>query len=138
MIPTVPLNAGEIGIEWPISEGGIGVTARTDRTGLPYIGLYPLSPMGLPAGQPTVFARDRLLVSVVAGYSQMRIPITVFIDVEITRQGMTLRINMPVRLMRLGYERYLKTTWGKPSPRICNFPSNSNWAVPPWPEDGQW
>jgi hypothetical protein len=112
MIPLLPLNAGRIRLEWPIEQGGFGVTARTDTAGLPYIGLYRLDPQNYAEPRPIEFPRDRLSIGLIAGYDGDRV-IQVFIAVEITVKGLRLRVNMPQFMYERGYPRYLFVPWQK-------------------------
>jgi len=122
---SLPLNAKEIGLEWPIEEGGIGVTARTDSAGLPYIGLYPLSPNGNSTGYVVEFTRERLMTNIVAGYVKGH-AILVFIDVEVTVRGLHLRVVMPPAMLNCGYDRSLSARWGTKSPHhVYGFVSSN-------------
>jgi hypothetical protein len=127
----LPLNARRIGVEWPIPEGGIGATARTDDAGQPYIGLYPLCPKGQPACQPIEFPRSRLMIDVVVGYDR-GLEIVVFIDAEITSWGLNLRVVVPTHIGFLRTRRRLSARWGSPSPQFHNCPTTADWLVFPF------
>jgi hypothetical protein len=114
MMP-LPLNAARIRLEWPIEQGGFAVTARTDRAGLPIIGLYSLNPKGLPTGEPIEFAHGQLVLRVVAGHDEEQHPITVIADIIIDYQGLALRVIMPEHMIERGYDRYLFVAWSSQS-----------------------
>ena len=126
-----PLGAKKIGRLWPIEEGGFGVTACTDATGQPIIGIYPLKPNGQPAGQEILYAHQRLMIRIVIGHDVRAKAIVVFADIEVTPQGMGLRVLMPQWLMARGYDSHLLARWGSPAPRLNEAPVNSNWPNPP-------
>ena len=114
MMP-LPINAPRIKLEWPIEQGGFGVTARTDRAGLPIIGLYPLDPKGLPTGKPIEFAHGQLVLRVVVGHDEEQHVITVIADIIIDYRGLALRVIMPEHMIECGYDRYLFVAWSSQS-----------------------
>jgi hypothetical protein len=113
MIKNLPLNADEIGFEWPIEEGGIGVTARTDQGGTPLIGLYQLKNTKRGSGRYCEFPRDRIKTGIVAGYTANRKPVKVFIDVALTPRGMEMHVSLPATLRDRGYPTQMFAAWGK-------------------------
>ena len=113
--PSLPLNAEEICLEWPIEEGGFGVTARTDPTGQPIIGIYGLDPERKVPGPESRYGYDHLMIRVVAGVDEQDRAIIVFADIHVTADGLALRVLVPSYLISHGYDRYLFAPWAKPS-----------------------
>ncbi len=113
MMPSFPLNAAKIRLEWPFEQGGFGVTARTDRGGLPVIGLYRLDPEGKPTGEPLEFAHDQLVQRMVVGHEKWNSIITVIADILVSDQGLALRVVMPQHMIERGYDRYLFVPWSR-------------------------
>ena len=116
MISELPLDAEEIFVEWVTTEGGIGVTAFTDKRGLPFIGLYPINGTGQPNGLPCRFRRGRLMVDVVIGFKN-RTPLVIFIDVEVNKRGLSLIVCLPSDIGETGYQRTYFAPWGSNPPR---------------------
>jgi hypothetical protein len=114
MAEAFPFGATRIWLEWPIEQGGFGVTAHTDKAGLPIIGLYTLNPKGYPTGDPTEFAHDQLVLRIVVGHDERQNLITVIADIMINHHGLALRVIMPQHMIVRGYERYLFTPWDTP------------------------
>jgi|GEM_PF-4631325 len=127
-----PLAAEKIGLEWPIEEGGIGITARTDETGQPYIGLYPLDPTGQPAGECCEFPRSRLMIDVVAGYRRGQ-AIVVYLHADVTERGLDMRVIMPVYMARRGYPHRLSASWEGVSLQLYEDPAKDCGTVIVWP-----
>ncbi len=122
----LPPASGRIGVVWQIAEGGIGVTARTDGTGEPYIGLYPLHPGGAPAGRPVESPRSGLMIRLVAGQSRGR-EIVVFIEAEVSPRGLHVRV-LPGNAAWPDYVERLSARWGDPSPQFPDCAAAANWT----------
>jgi len=127
MSEQLPLNADDIGLLWPIEEGGFGITASTDEAGLPYIGLYTLNRLGDPMSPPLHFQHQRLMCRLIAGYIR-RHPIVVFIDAEVSCRGLNVRFTPPTIIKQRGYKNLKFAAWGSEAPRyhFTIFPANSN------------
>ena len=127
MSEQLPLNAEDIDLKWHIQEGGIGITASTDETGLPYIGLYLLNRMGDPISFPISLQHQHLMCRLVAGYIK-RQPIIVFIDAEVTVSGLNVRFVPPAVIKQRGYKKHTFVAWGSEGPRyhLTVYPANSN------------
>ncbi len=127
----IPINAGEIYVHWRIDGGGIGVTAFTDETGKPYIGLYPLNWNGDACGPPVYLQRMRFMADIVVGFMS-HMPVVVFIDAEIDGWGLRVRLEQPRYIAAGEYPRHISARWGESPPRhrLLLNPANSNGPYP--------
>ncbi len=113
----LPLSASEIFVEWYKSECGIGVTAFTDGTRLPYIGLYPLDFEDCAAGLPVYFQRSRLMTPLVVGFLSSK-PAVLFLDAEVTGRGLNVRLVITSCIEGKLTSRRLWAGWGEAAPKF--------------------
>ena len=113
--PELPVNAEEIYVDYHVKEGGVGITAFTDDAGQPYLGIRVLNWEGNPCGPPVYFRRTRLMAEIVVGVVA-KCPVVAFIDAEIDRSGLRVRLSPPPSTHTGMPQRHLSALWGSGPP----------------------
>jgi len=116
----LPFSQEPIFVDWRRPDvGGLRVTAWTDNSGNPYIGVFTLNREDKPNGLPCWLERRRFLSYVVIGFADDSAPIKVFLDAEVTHRGLQASLQLPwLPAHDYFYHRRLVAHWGSEAPSM--------------------
>lgn len=114
----LPFSEDPIFVDWFDQKiGGLRVSAWTDQSGNPYMGVFTLNRLAKPNGLPCWYERSNFMSPIVIGFDSNDHPIKVFLDAGITARGLHAALHLPwePRALMFYHER-LFARWGSEAP----------------------